>query len=130
MKVLVADSQPSVRHALSVWINGQLGWDVVGECGDSFDLLDILIRLTPEIIIMDRDLPGISTQELVAEIRRCSGEVAIILLYNSSLELMNSGNLDVDFFTSKTDPPARILETFLKARIWLESRSKKSQDRD
>ena len=130
MKVLVADSQPSVRHALSVWINGQLGWDVVGECGDSFDLLDILIRLTPEIIIMDRDLPGISTQELLAEIRRRSGKVAIILLYNSSLELMNSGNLEVDFFTSKTDPPATILETFLKARIWLESRSKKSQDRD
>lgn len=130
MKVLVADPQPSVRHALSVWISGQPGWDVVGDCGDSFDLLDKLIRLTPEIIIMDKDLPGISSQELVAEIRKRSKEVAIILLHNGSLEHTRSDKVDVDFFASKIDAPARILDTFLKAKVLLESKSNKDQHPD
>ena len=130
MKVLVADPQPSVRHALSVWISGQPGWDVVGDCGDAFDLLDKLIRLTPQIIIMDKDLPGISSPQLVAEIRQRSKEVAIILLHNGSLEQTSLQKLDVDFFTSKTDPPARILDTFMKAKVWLESKSIKDQHPD
>ena len=129
MKILVADPQPSVRRALSVWIEGQLGWEVVGESSDAFDLLEKLIQLTPEMVIIDRDLPGISTREFVAEIRQRSNAVVIILLYNGSLELTHADRLDVDFFASKIDPPARILDTFLKARIWLESRPIKNQDR-
>jgi DNA-binding NarL/FixJ family response regulator len=129
MKVLVADPQPSVRHALSVWINGQLGWDVVGEASNSFDLLDRLVHLTPEIIIMDRDLPGVSSKELVAEIRQRSKGAAIILLCNCALEQVHADQLDADFFVSKIDPPARMLDIFLKARIWLESRPNAGQDR-
>lgn len=123
MKVLVADSQPQVRHALSVWIIGQLGWDVVGESSDSFDLLDKLNQLTPEVVILDRDLPGISTKELVAGIRQDIKAIVIILLFNSPLEQSRSDKLDVDFFVSKIDPPARMLDTFLKAESWFESKS-------
>ena len=128
MKVLIADPQPSVRHALSVWINGQLGWNVIGESSDSFDLLEKLIKLTPEIIIMDSDLPGLSTSEIVAGIRQRSKEVAIILLSNLALEQIRSDNLDVDFFASKIDPPARILDTFLKAKTWVDNKATKNQE--
>ena len=129
MKVLVADPQPSVRHALSVWINGQLGWVIVGESSDALDLLDKLMRLAPELIIMDSDLPGMASKELVAKIRQSSKDVAIIFLYNSSLEQFFPDKLDVDFYASKIDPPARILETFLKADAWFENKSIKSQNR-
>ena len=129
MKVLVADSQPSVRHALSVWINGQLGWVIVGESSDASDLLDKLIWLAPELIIMDSDLPGMASKELVTKIRHGSKEVAIIFLYNSSMEQFFPDKLDVDFYASKIDPPARILETFLKADAWFENKSIKSQNR-
>jgi DNA-binding NarL/FixJ family response regulator len=128
MKVLVADPQPTVRHALSVWIVGQLGWSVVGESSDSFDLLDKLNQLVPEVVIIDRDLPGISTKELVAGIRQGSKAMVIILLSNSPLEQSRSDKLDVDFFVSKIDPPARTLDTFLKAESWIESKSNKNQD--
>ena len=130
MKVLVADSQPQVRHALSIWIVGQLGWDVVGESSDSFDLLDKLNQLTPEVVILDRDLPGISTKELVAGIRQDIKAIVIILLFNSPLEQSRSDKLDVDFFVSKIDPPARMLDKLLKAERSLDSKSNKNQDGD
>jgi len=123
MRVLIADPQPTVRHALSVWINGQPGWNVIGESSDSFDLLDKLNRLLPEVIIMDRDLAGLSLKELVARIRQNSGDVVIILLFNGPLEQSHTDTLDVDFRASKNDPPSRILDTFMKAKSWHESRS-------
>ncbi len=130
MKVLVADPQPSVRRALSVWISGQLGWNVVGECGDSFNLLEKIKRLTPEVIIMDRDLPGIATRELVAEIRRLSKEAAIVMLCDGSLGQLNAGKLEVDFTISKIEPPDRTMVTLLKVKTWLECRKVDNQDRD
>ena len=125
MKVLVADPQPSVRHALSVWISGKIGWEVVGESGDSSDLLKKMSQLKPELTILDKDLPGDSTKELVAGIRQASKRVAVILLYYDSLEDLQVEQLMVDFFASKVDPPARMLDTLLKAQTWLENQEKK-----
>jgi DNA-binding NarL/FixJ family response regulator len=121
MKVLIADPQTTVRHALSVWISGQPGWNVVGESSNSYDLLDKLTQLSAEVIIMDRDLPGLSSKELVTRIRQESKEVAIILLFNNSMEQFHPDNLDVDYCASKIDPPTRMLEAILKARRRYES---------
>ena len=123
MKVLIADPQTTVRHALSVWISGQPGWSVVGESSNSFDLLDKLSQLAPEVIIMDRDLPGLSSKELVARIRQESKEVVIILLFNNSIEKFHPDKLDVDYCASKIDPPTRMLEAILRARSRYESNS-------
>jgi len=116
MKVLIADPQTTVRHALSVWISGQPGWTVVGESSNSIDLLDKLSQSSPEVMIVDRDLPGLSSKELVTRIRQESKEVVIILLFNNSIERFQPGRLDVDYCASKIDPPTRMLEAILKAR--------------
>ncbi len=124
MRVLIADPQSSVRHALSVWISSQLGWDIVGESSNAFDLLEKLNRVKPRLIILDKELPGLSIKELVTRIRQWQKMVAIILLYNETLDDIQVNELGVDFVASKVDPPARMLETLLKARIWVESKRK------
>lgn len=116
MRVLIADNQPTVRHALSVWINGQYAWHVVGESGDSSDLLLKMGMLSPEVIILDRDLPGIPTWELVKSLHRFSAEVIIILLFNGAMEQFDADLFDVDYCASKMEPPARIIEAILNAR--------------
>ena len=88
MKVLIADPQSTVRHALSVWISGQPGWDVVGEAGNSSDLLEKMVLLSPEVVILDRDLPGTPAGELVTQLRRVAAELVIILLTSSPLEAL------------------------------------------
>ena len=65
---------------------------------------------------MDRDLPGFSSKELVAKIRQESKKVAIILLFNNSIERFHPDKFDVDYCASKIDPPNRMLEAILRAR--------------
>jgi len=123
MKVLIADPQTTVRHALSIWISGQPGWEIAGEAGNSFDLLNKLDQISPEVVILDRDLPGLPAEELVARVRQASKGVAIILLTSGPLERCQTDALDVDFNVSKFDPPNRMLDAILKAKCRLESKS-------
>ncbi len=122
MKVLIADPQPTVRHALSIWISGQPGWDVVGEAGDSSDLLEKLDQLSPEVVILDRDLPGTPVGELVKRLRQVPAELVIILLTSSPLEHFPAEALDVNYCASKIDPPHRILDAIINAKSKLENK--------
>ena len=128
MKVLIADTQPTVRHALSVWISGQTDWQVVGESGDSSDLLKRMEQFVPEVIILDRNLPGLETGKLVKSIRQISKAVTIILLFNGPFEQFDTEPMDVDYYASKIDPPVRIIEAISKARCRDENKSHSSQE--
>jgi len=116
MKVLIADPQPTVRHALSIWINRQPGWEVVGEACSSNDLLDGLDQLAPELVILDRDLPGMPAEDLVPLLRQASKRVVIILLTSDPVECSQTGTPGVDFYVSKVDPPNRMLDVIFK--VW------------
>lgn len=120
MKVLIADPQPSVRHALSVWISEKVGWNVVGESGNSTDLLANINLTEPELIILDKDLPGESTKELVSRIRQLNKRISILLLHYESRENLQVAQLGVDFIASKVDPPASILDLLIKAQDSME----------
>lgn len=115
MRVLIADPQTTVRRALSIWINGQPGWKVVGESSNALDLIDKLNQLSSDVVIIDSELPGIPLREMVARIRQDCGNAAIILLFNDSLEQFHPELLDVDYCIRKIDPPNRMLEAILKA---------------
>ncbi len=122
MKVLIADPQPKVRRALSVWVSSQPGWEIAGEAGDADDLWDKLNQLAPGVVILDRDLPSLPAEELVARVRQTSKGIAIILLTTGPLERRQADTLDADFYVSKVDPPDRMLDTILKAKFQLEGR--------
>lgn len=85
-------------------------------------------QFVPEVIILDRNLPGLETGKLVKSIRQISKEVTIILLFNGPFEQFDTEPLDVDYYASKIDPPIRIIEAISKARYRDENKSHSSQD--
>jgi len=115
MKILIADPQPKVRHALFVWISGQPGCEIVGQAGDAGELMALLERLSPEVVILDRDLPGLPPAELVACMRQAQNQLVIIMLISAPLERCFSVKLDVDYVISKVDPPGRMLDVIRSA---------------
>ncbi len=123
MKVLIADPQPKVRHALSVWVSNQSGWEIIGEASNSADLLNKLDMLSPGIVILDCDLPGMPAEELVARVHQVAQGVAIILLTPGPLERHQTDAVNADFYVSKVGPPDRMLNAIWKARLRLERKS-------
>lgn len=112
MKVIIADTQFNVRRALAILLEKQRGAAVVGYAARASDLLSVISRTQPDIVLLDNDLPGMMISRLIYEARRLSPSLKIILL---SIRSSISGDieaLDVDHFVSKIDGPDRFVAVY------------------
>ena len=58
MRVLIADDQPQVRSALRLLLRQDPAMVVVGEAGDAEEALKLAATRTPDLVLLDWELPG------------------------------------------------------------------------
>lgn len=59
MKVLVADDEPVVREGLKTIVDWEsLGFEVCGEAANGTECLEKMLRLSPELVLLDIKMPG------------------------------------------------------------------------
>jgi two-component system, NarL family, response regulator DesR len=69
IRILLADDQHLVRGALSALLSLEPDLEVVAEVGRGDEVLDAVLRTTPDVALLDIEMPGldgISTTELLA----------------------------------------------------------------
>ncbi len=70
-QILIVDDHRFAREALSGLINSQRGFEVIGEAGTGPEGLQQALKLKPEVVLMDVNLPvmnGIDTTERILEV--------------------------------------------------------------
>jgi DNA-binding NarL/FixJ family response regulator len=67
IRVMIVDDVPVFRHGLHKLL-AERGIDVVGEVGSGSDVVAQAVRLGPDVIVLDLDLPGISSVELMRKL--------------------------------------------------------------
>lgn len=60
IKIVLADDHVLMRQGLSQVLNADAGIDVIGECGDGVELIELVIRLKPDVVVMDISMPRMS----------------------------------------------------------------------
>jgi DNA-binding NarL/FixJ family response regulator len=116
-RVVLADDDVLLREGL-VGLLERSGFEVVGQCGTPFELIDLVRELRPELAIIDIRMPPTHTSEgldAAASIRQEFPETAIVVLtahvqVERATELLASGErsgyllktrvTDVDAFVS------------------------------
>lgn len=110
MNILIGDAQPRVRFGLRLLFDQQPGWNVAGEVDDAQGLLDALRLGCPELVLLDWELPGMSAEELLAQIRRQCPCLGVVFM-SGKIELRSIALLaGADIFAYKADPPEKLLE--------------------
>jgi serine/threonine-protein kinase PknK len=117
IRVVLADDEVLLRAGLASLLERR-GFDVVGQCGDAAELLDLVHQQRPDLVIADiRMPPGHSTEGLDAarQIRAGSPDTAILILsahveVEHAVDLLTSGHgsgyllksrvIDVDDFVA------------------------------
>ena len=70
IRILVVDDHPVVRMGLSVALSRNPGFEVVGEAIDGDSAIQAARDKSPDVVLLDIDLPGRNGLS-VAEVLRC-----------------------------------------------------------
>jgi DNA-binding NarL/FixJ family response regulator len=78
-RVLVVDDHPSFRRCVRALLTSE-GFDVVGEAEDGESALALATELSPDLVLLDIQLPDISGFEVVSRLHETNPELEIVLV--------------------------------------------------
>jgi DNA-binding NarL/FixJ family response regulator len=80
VRVLIADDHPVFRYGLRALLSAEPTTEVVGEATTGDETVELATRLTPDVILMDLNMPGINGIEATQQILAVLPNVAVLVL--------------------------------------------------
>jgi DNA-binding NarL/FixJ family response regulator len=80
VRVVVADDHPMVRYGIAAVLDGVDEVELVGEAADGDELVDVVRREQPRVVLTDLSMPGRSGVEAIRELSRDHPGVAVLVL--------------------------------------------------
>jgi len=79
-RVLVCDDQVEFRDLVKVLLRREPNIEVVGEAGDGKEGVDQALKLRPDVVLMDLNMPELSGLEATRRIRKVSKRIKVLIL--------------------------------------------------
>jgi two-component system LytT family response regulator len=68
LRVLIVDDEPPARRKLRAHLSAEADVEVVGEASDGLEAVQAIRRLTPELVFLDVQMPGMDGFEVLAAV--------------------------------------------------------------
>jgi DNA-binding NarL/FixJ family response regulator len=110
--VLVVDDDPLVRAGLVMMLGGAPDLRVVAEAGDGTQVLPLVDRHAPDVVLMDIRMPamdGLAATEALRA-RRHPPEVIILTTFDADEHVLRALRAGAAGFVLKDTPPAEIVD--------------------
>lgn len=78
--MLGADDNPSIGRALSVYLGREADVRWIGSLPSADELIEAVARLTPDVVLLDIDMPGRDPFEALADLSSSSSPARVIIL--------------------------------------------------
>jgi len=117
MRILLADHHVHPRWALKTVLDEQPEFDLIGEALDAQSLLMLAEKHTPDLVLIDRELPGCPIEDLIDRLHALKPKPIVVVRsseFQSSRVILNAG---ADAFVSKGDEPYWLLENLHKYAV-------------
>lgn len=103
MKILVADDHSLFRDGL-VSLLESAGFEVIGQVGDGQAAVEMALRLRPDLVLLDSDMPGLSGLEALHHIRAEWPAATVVILTGAEAdgELLESVEAGARGYLSKS----------------------------
>jgi len=124
VSLILADDHPIVRHGLRMVLEAETDFQILGEVEDGLQILDVVERLKPDVLILDVMLPGMNGLEVARRVRSVSPETRVVMLsmYSSEayvLEALRNGAMGYVLKSASANLLIEAVRTVMNGRRYL-----------
>lgn len=111
IQVLLADDHEVVRQGLKTWLDAEPGFRVVAEASDGLEVVSLVERLRPHVLVLDIKLPGLSGLEVARRVLEAQPRTGIVVLtmYSTEAYVLEALRVGVLGYVLKSCPPDCLL---------------------
>lgn len=126
ISVVICDRQPLFRSGLRLVIEQMENFRVVGEASDASELVSILSRIVPEILILDMTIARLESFRLLHQMRNRYPTVKVMLTVPKSvnpIELAGAIQSGVSACLFRDSPPNLVkmaLQSVMSGKPWIQ----------
>lgn len=80
LKILIADDHGVLRAGLRALLNTDASFQVIGEASDGVQALRLAQELSPDVVLADISMPGLSGIEIARQLREAHSLTAVLIL--------------------------------------------------
>lgn len=99
--IFLAESEKHVLEALRIWMEQQADITILGEARSAESLLAQVCQQSPNVILLDWNLPGIHHQRLIRTLRECCPAAKLVAFSVKPEDEKAAKEHGVDGFISK-----------------------------
>jgi DNA-binding NarL/FixJ family response regulator len=124
-RVLLVDDQQLVREGLRHILHPDEGFDVAGECGDGAEVSEAVVRVRPDVVVMDVRMKDVDGVEATRRLRKHAHAPPVLVLTTFDDDEVLSGALRAGAagFVLKDAPGEeliRAVRTVAEGGAWLD----------
>ncbi len=112
IRIMIIDDHPVVRMGLASMLSTQPGIDVIGSASSGSEALALLKTISPDVVLIDLRMPGMSGLEVIRAINLLADSPRIIVLTSFDLDedIYQCVNAGAHGYILKDAPQDRLLE--------------------
>jgi DNA-binding NarL/FixJ family response regulator len=113
ISVYLVDDLEELRELIRLGMEGDPGFEIVGEAGDGRTALEGIAETDPEAVLLDLSMPDMDGFAAIPDIRLGNPDTAIIILSGFAIERMGPRAMErgADAYIEKGTPIQEIRET-------------------
>lgn len=79
-KILLVDDEPLLLESLEIILTLSADYEVIGKAGNGVEALELLSKDTPDLMLVDLNMPGMGGIELIPKVHADHPQIKIIVL--------------------------------------------------
>ena len=117
-RVLIYEDNADLRASLSQLLSGSPGLELAGALGNCMRVEADMARLTPDVVLMDIDMPGCTGIEGLRRIKAIAPSINVVMLtvFEENDRVFAAVCAGADGYLLKKTPPARLLDAIGEVR--------------
>lgn len=113
-RIILADDHAMFRKGVRKILEEIDGLEIIGEAADGLELLDLLKKMTPDMIILDISMPHIRGIEACAQIKKIHPQIKMLVLTMHKEFLHQGISAGADGYLLKEDTDTELVAAIAK----------------